>query len=50
MSSTAYEALDAFLQEHKRCGALDGGVKGAAGWMSCQCAARLVALARSGKL
>jgi hypothetical protein len=28
-------ALDAFLQEHRRCGELDGGVEGGVVWMRC---------------
>jgi ATP-dependent DNA ligase len=28
-------ALEAFLQEHRRCGDLDGGVKGDRVWMAC---------------
>jgi len=27
-------ALDAFLQEHRRCGELDGGVNGRRVWMA----------------
>ena len=30
-------ALDAFLQEHRRCGDLDGGVDDCVVWMSCEC-------------
>jgi len=30
-------ALDAFLQEHRRCGELDGGVNGRRVWMACNC-------------
>ena len=32
-------ALDAFLQEHRRCGELDGGVEGGRVWMACDCGA-----------
>lgn len=32
-------ALDAFLQEHRRCGDLDGGVDGERVWMACDCGA-----------
>jgi hypothetical protein len=32
-------ALAAFLQEHRRCGELEGGVEGARVWMSCDCGA-----------
>jgi hypothetical protein len=28
-------ALDAFVQEHRRCGDLDGGVEGERAWMAC---------------
>ena len=35
-------ALDAFLQEHRRCGELDGGVDGERVWLSCECGAELV--------
>jgi hypothetical protein len=34
-------AFDAFLQEHLRCGELDGGVEGdRVFWMACECGAR----------
>ena len=29
--------LDAFLQKHRRCGDLDGGVDGERVWMACDC-------------
>ena len=32
-------ALDAFLQEHRRCGELDGGVEDDRVWMACDCGA-----------
>jgi hypothetical protein len=32
-------ALDAFLQEHRRCGDLDAGVDGGRVWMACDCGA-----------
>ncbi len=32
-------ALDAFIQEHRRCGELDGGVDGERVWMTCDCGA-----------
>jgi hypothetical protein len=32
-------ALDAFLQEHRRCDELDGGVDGRRVWMACDCGA-----------
>lgn len=31
--------LDAFLNERRRCGELDGGVEGATIWLACQCGA-----------
>jgi len=35
-------ALDAFLQEHRRCGELDGGVEDGRVWMACDCGAGIV--------
>ncbi len=35
-------ALDAFLQEHRRCGEPEGGIDEAVVWMTCDCGARLV--------
>jgi hypothetical protein len=35
-------SLDAFLQEHRRCGNLDAGVEPALVWMACDCGAELV--------
>jgi hypothetical protein len=32
-------ALDAFLQEHRCCGDLDGGVDDGRVWMACGCGA-----------
>jgi hypothetical protein len=34
-----FAALDAFLQEHRRCGELEGGVEGEHVWMPCDCGA-----------
>ena len=31
----------AFLQEHERCGELDGGVEGERVWLACECGARI---------
>jgi hypothetical protein len=31
--------LDAFLQEHRRCGDLDSAVEGDRVWMTCTCGA-----------
>jgi hypothetical protein len=36
---TILDDLDAFLQEHRRCGKLDANVEGAWLWMSCECGA-----------
>jgi hypothetical protein len=35
-------ALDAFMQEHRRCGELDGGVEGERVWMACDCGAGIL--------
>jgi hypothetical protein len=32
-------ALDAFMQEHRRWGEVDGGVDGERVWMACDCGA-----------
>jgi hypothetical protein len=34
-------ALDAFLQEHRRCGELDGGFDGQHVWLACPCGAQM---------
>ncbi len=34
--------LDAFLQEHRRCGELDGGLDRGHVWMTCNCGADIV--------
>ena len=34
-------ALNAFLQEHRRCGELDGAVDGDQVWMACDCRANI---------
>jgi len=34
---TLLDDLDAFFQEHRRCGALDGGDEGERVWMACEC-------------
>jgi hypothetical protein len=36
--------LDAFLQEHRRCGELNGGVQHDRVWMTCECGAMLAGL------
>ena len=35
-------ALDAFLQEHRRCGDLDAAVEPERVWMACDCGAEFV--------
>ena len=35
-------ALDAFMQEHRRCGELDGGRDEGYVWLACSCGARIV--------
>ena len=35
-------ALDAFVQEHRRCGDLDGRVEDGHVWMACDCGAAIV--------
>jgi hypothetical protein len=37
-------ALDAFVQEHRRCGELDAGVEPTLVWMTCDCGAALTRL------
>jgi hypothetical protein len=34
-------ALDAFVQEHRRCGELDGGLDGGRVWIVCDCGAAI---------
>jgi hypothetical protein len=34
-------ALDAFMQEHRRCGVLDSGVDHVQVWMACDCVASI---------
>jgi hypothetical protein len=33
-------ALDAFVEEHRRCGELGGGVEEGRVWMTCECGTR----------
>ncbi len=33
--------LDAFFQEHRRCGELNGAVEGDRVWMTCMCGAAI---------
>jgi hypothetical protein len=42
MSDELFATLDAFLQEHRRCGNLDGGGDDKWVWMSCDCGAELL--------
>ncbi len=35
-------ALDAFLQEHRRCGEPESGVEEERAWMACECGADIV--------
>jgi hypothetical protein len=35
-------ALGAFVQEHRRCGALEGGVQDQRVWIACDCGANIV--------
>ena len=37
----ALAALNAFLQERRRCGELDGGVERELAWMRCECGAEI---------
>jgi len=37
-------ALDAFVQEHRRCGELSAGVGPGHVWMACDCGAEIVQL------
>lgn len=39
--NTVYEAMEAFLGAHRRCGELDGGVEGGRLWAACSCGASL---------
>ena len=41
MSARILECLEAFLQEHKRCGLLDAGVTDGVVWMACTSGARV---------
>ena len=38
-------AFVAFVDEHKRCGDLDGGVDNGYVWLACSCGAQMVHLA-----
>jgi hypothetical protein len=38
-SASLWNDLEAFLQEHRRCGELDGGVENERIWMACECGA-----------
>jgi hypothetical protein len=34
-------AFDAFVQEHRRCGDIDGGVDDQHAWLACECGASI---------
>ena len=34
-------ALDAYLQEHRRCGKLESGLNNGVVWMTCSCGAQI---------
>jgi len=36
------QAFDAFVQEHRRCGTIEGSPEGPYIWLSCSCSARIV--------
>ncbi len=38
----ALAPVDAFFQEHRRCGDLDGGVEDGRVWIACDCGADIV--------
>ncbi len=38
---TLFDDLNAFLQEHHRCGALETGVENGRVWITCECGAEL---------
>ena len=38
---TVLDDLNAFLQEHRRCGEMDGGVEDGRVWMTCECGAEM---------
>lgn len=42
-------ALDASVQEHRRCGELDGGMDDGVAWMSCEFGARIVRASKAEK-
>jgi hypothetical protein len=44
MKRTLLDDLDAFYQEHRRCGELETGVGDERLWMTCTCGARIVQL------
>jgi hypothetical protein len=41
--------LNAFLNGHRRCGELDGGVEGATIWLACECGAGIARRADEGE-
>jgi hypothetical protein len=40
--SRLLDDLNAFFQEHRRCGELDSGADGRQVWMTCACGARII--------
>ena len=42
MSPLPLDALDAFVQEHRRCDVLDGGVANGFVWFQCSCGGRIM--------
>ena len=45
MAESAVElllAFDAFLQEHRRCGTIDGPSEGRYVWLSCSCSGAII--------
>jgi hypothetical protein len=41
---TVCDTLDAFLQEHRRCGKMDSGIEGERVWATCTCGAQIILL------
>jgi hypothetical protein len=42
MSPLPLDALDDFVQEHRRCDVLDGGVANGFVWFQCSCGGRIM--------
>lgn len=47
---TLLAALVAFVEEHRCCGELDGGVEGDRVWLTCECGAGLLRSLRADRL